>query len=108
MRCPLPPLTKIRARWLMERCFDVASDEIQAGFSEKSADADARLLLAIQSMQAFNLERRREEVNALWDLFSDPYGFETNSEGTTFWLAMALAIKDLYALDEAALKKLLP
>jgi len=106
MRCKLPALTKKRAQWLLNHCYDVFLEREQSpALTESGFDSeDQRLLLVVRSMQEFNMKHRTDEVIALADWFDDPGFLEWNSEGTTMWLAMALAIRELYDSTRSELR----
>lgn len=106
MRITFPQLTKKRLRWLLE--YPATSLDHIAHIGEDVEDpADAKLLRIVQSLQRFNLDHRQEDYRALYRLFDQPGFLEPNSEGTTFWLANALAIKDLCSLTNDELQTLL-
>jgi hypothetical protein len=63
-------------------------------------------LLLMQS--EFNYRYRQGVTAELFPLFESTVGpMERNSDGTTHWLALGLAIKDLYGLRNSTLKELL-
>lgn len=66
------------------------------------------LVKALRELQSFNYRYRNGQVAELFPLFESTVGpMETNSDGTTLWLAMGLAIKDVYGLRRSTLKELL-
>lgn len=72
---------------------------------EKSFEDFVKLLLIYQN---FNYWHRFEQVAELFPLFEETVGpMERNSDGTTLWLAMGLAIKEIYGLRRGTLKELL-
>ncbi len=63
------------------------------------------LLLA---MQKYNYQHRFLETAELFGTFESTVGpMERNSEGTTLWLSLGLAIKELYGMRLSTLKGLL-
>jgi len=106
MRISFPQLTKKRLRWLLEH-YPVAPLQIPALGDADVDPGDAKLLTVVQSLQRFNLDHRREDCRALYEFFNQPYFLDPNSEGTTFWLANALAIKDLCSLTNEELRALI-
>lgn len=74
---------------------------------EGLSDGDHLLLQVVRSMQFFNIRMRAGECRELFSPLSDRYSLDGNSEGTTYWLAMALAIKELYRLEVDDLSELL-
>ena len=59
-------------------------------------------------MREYNYRYRYYETVKLFPTFEATVGpMERNSEGTAFWLALGLAIKELYGFTRAMLKELL-
>jgi len=72
--------------------------------NEKFNDFMHMLLL----MQEYNYRYRFSQFEELFPLFEETVGpMERNSEGTSYWLAMGLALKDLYGFRNRTLKSLL-
>lgn len=97
-------LNKKRIRRIFATVFDV---QFPPESLPTDTLADCRVLLALKAMQIVNLQQRSAEVVALYRYFDDPGFLEPNSEGTTRWLAMALAVQEFYAIDANTLKNLL-
>lgn len=58
--------------------------------------------------QNFIYFHRQSSCHHLFPIFEETVGpFERNSDGTTFWLALGLSIKELYGMRSATLKELL-
>lgn len=58
--------------------------------------------------QNFNYRYRQENTAELFSLFESTVGpMERNSDGTILWLALGLAIKELYGLRNSTFKGLL-
>ena len=69
--------------------------------AEKRADEKMNeFLTALLAMQSFNYKCRPDDVRELFFLMENDFSFERNSEGTTLWLALALAIKELYGFSD--------
>lgn len=65
-------------------------------------------LKALKGLQEFNYLYRFDQTAELFPLFEATVGpMERNSEGTTLWLAMGLAIKELYGMRRSTLEELL-
>lgn len=105
MKINLPALTKKRIRWLLDHVYE--TETLTLPTEGSVSVADTRLFLVVKSVQLTNLQYRGHECEELYRLFSEPYFLDPNSEGTTRWLAMALAIKELCALSDDELKALL-
>lgn len=103
MRAKLPTLTKKRLRWLLDHAYDEVTADL---FKERASSPEENLLLIVKLMQQANLTYRANDCVALFPLFSGQDFLEPNSEGTTTFLAMALAIKELFAIEEEDLKRL--
>lgn len=62
----------------------------------------------LSAAQAYNYRFRNEQVGELFPLFERTVGpMETNSDGTTLWLAMGLAIRETYNMRNITLENLL-
>lgn len=63
---------------------------------------------ALNGVQEYNYRYRVDQVVDLFPIFDSTIGpFEFNSEGTTLWLSMGLAIKELYGFKRSTLEELL-
>jgi hypothetical protein len=103
MKANLPNLNKKRMRLLFDHVYDMEIPPLHNMGTIPAADRT--LLLVIKSMQIVNLKRRTDECVNLFHLFNEPHFLEQNSEGTTWFLAMALAIKELFSLEDMELKQ---
>ncbi|WP_416828218.1 hypothetical protein [Ectobacillus polymachus] len=62
----------------------------------------------VKAIQEYNYRFRFGPTSELFPLFESTVGpMERNSDGTTLWLAMGLAIKELYGFRSKTLKDLL-
>lgn len=62
----------------------------------------------LYTLQAYNHRYRPQACSALFSLFEETVGsVERNSEGTAQWLALGLAVKDLYGMRSSTLRTLL-
>lgn len=105
MKFTLPELTKKRLRWLFDYVYEM---EIPPLFPKASTPVvDKTLMLILKSMQIANIDHRTEECVELFRLFNELYFLETNSEGTTRFLALALAVKELYRLEDDELQRVI-
>ena len=58
--------------------------------------------------QNFNYYHRQSACHELFWIFEKTVGpMERNSDGTTYWLALGLSIKELYGMRNATLEELL-
>lgn len=82
----------------------VYSHEIPTDLSQEKRD----LLHVLYTMQAYNTAHRLPACAELFAAFEETVGpMERNSEGTTLWLALGLAVTDLYGLRDATLREML-
>ena len=51
-------------------------------------------------MQEFNIEHRPEDRYEVFCLTNKVFNFEINSGGTDYWLALILAVKELYGFSD--------
>ena len=66
------------------------------------------LFNVLSTMQEFNYRYRYNQLGELFPIFEETVGpMESNSDGTSLWLAMGLAHKDKYGLRTETLKSLL-
>lgn len=78
-------------------------------YSQTSEDKSFNdFLNLLYTLQDYNCHYRLETCTTLFPLFEETIGpMERNSEGTTRWLALGLAIKELYGMRSSTLKSLL-
>lgn len=100
---------------IMNAIFDCVYDFDEKGYGLK---VDTKQLLKdeqfkffiqmVKSIQEYNYRFRFEPASKLFPLFDSIVGpMEKNSDGTSQWLAMGLAIKELYGFRKETLKELL-
>jgi len=84
--------------------FHISINHYLTEFSKALRD----FLSTLYTLQAYNYRHRLQSCAALFPLFEETVGpMERNSEGTTRWLALGLAIKELYGIRNATLHALL-
>jgi hypothetical protein len=66
-------------------------------------DKFSHLLYTLKSMQSFNFLHRPDDTRELFYLLDGVFNFERNSEGTTLWLSLILALKELYGFSDRKL-----
>ena len=97
----LPVLDQELLNIIFEHVYNRDAEDI----TDKELRDFVELLLA---MQKYNYWYRPNECAQLFPLFEATVGpMETNSEGTSMWLALGLAIKELYGLRSSTLESLL-
>lgn len=80
------------------------------GEDEPPSYWDERLRLIwgkLHSAQRFNYLSRQEDIYRMFSVLAPAFHFESNSEGTSLWLALALAIKEMHNLTDESLIALL-
>ncbi len=98
MKQNLPYLNQERLNKIFEHVYDIVSN---AGNNQLFDDERMKeFLAALLAMQSFNYRFRPDDVRELFFLMENDFSFERNSEGTTLWLALALAIKELYNFSD--------
>jgi hypothetical protein len=98
MKENLPFLDQERLSVIFEHVYDIAGmGEEKIGFDDKKLND---LLKTLKSMQSFNYGHRPDDTRQLFELMDPIFNFDRNSEGTTLWLSMILAIKDLYGFSD--------
>jgi hypothetical protein len=98
----LPYLTQER----LDYFFNAVYDADAALIPHKDARIVA-LLKALKAMQHFNHFHRSNDTRKMFMLLNDIFNFERNSEGTTLWLALILAIKELYGFSPEKLREIM-
>lgn len=97
MKNNLPSLNQERLDIIFDHVYDIVEkNEIVKSFDDKKL---SHLLETLKSMQSFNYNHRTDDTRELFRLMSDVIHFERNSEGTTLWLSLILAIKELYGFS---------
>lgn len=98
MKTNLPYLNQERLTIIFERVYNVASErKTENGFKEERL---SDLLKVLQAMQSFNLHHRPDDTRELYGLMSAVFYLDPNTEGTTYRLALILAIKELYGFSD--------
>lgn len=103
MKISFPLVTKRRLRWLLDQAYRPLLDKLDIDCKEVD-DADSKLLRIASLVQHSNIKYRQKDIAELYQIFNIPDFLEPNSEGTTLWLAMALAIKELCSLTDEELR----
>lgn len=101
----LPYLDQERLNYIFEAVYDpLPENPSETLYGD---DKMASLLCVLKSMQGFNHHFRRDDTREIFPLFDPIFNFERNSEGTTLWLSMILAIQELYEFSGAKTRELL-
>lgn len=95
MRNNLPILDQ----YLLNKIFDA----VYIGYEKTSDERIDALIETLYAMRQFNHHYRPDDTRRLFDLFDAQFNFEQNSEGTTIWLALILAVQELYGLADSEL-----
>lgn len=96
----LPFLNRSLLDLIFEHVYQPPADDLDSQIRE--------FILMLQSMQEYNCRYRQEQYVRLFPLADPIVGpFETNSEGTDCWLALILAIRELYGMSDETLKAVL-
>lgn len=96
----LPHLDQKLINIIFENVYRIDAD---SGISEEILD----FLKMLQLMQDYNYRYRGEMLRKLFPVLSEVIEFEINSEGTSLWIALCLAIKELYGMRDKTLQRLL-
>ncbi len=94
----LPYLNSERLDIIFERVYELKDED--KPFNEERLNG---FLAMIKEMQHFNHWYRPDDARELFDLMDPIFNFERNSEGTTMWLALILAIGELYGFSDQKL-----
>ncbi len=101
MKNDLPYLNQERLNIIFDHVYDIvdASEDVSSFGEEKLS----HLLETLKSMQSFNYQHRPSDTREVFHLCNGTFNFEINSEGTTLWLSLILAIKELYGFSDKKL-----
>lgn len=99
MKINLPPLDQA----LLIRIFDGVYSGVGQASEHASDELTRTMINTLYVMQRFNYSFRPDDTRRLFDLFDELFNFELNSEGTTLWLALTLAIQELYGFSDSKL-----
>jgi hypothetical protein len=82
-------------------------DDNRNGSEGDGDDKLLDLLRILNSLQTFNYHHRPDDTLQMFGPMSKHLNFELNSDGTTLWLSLLLAIKELYGLSVNELNRLI-
>ncbi|MCX7545345.1 hypothetical protein [Marinicella gelatinilytica] len=102
MKDNLPYLNEERLNVIFDHVYNIVHQQE----SDQNFGSDEKLnhlLDTLKSMQAFNYRHRPDDTQYLFGFLNPLFNFELNSEGTTLWLSLILAIKELYGFSEQKL-----
>ncbi len=99
MKSDLPYLDQERLDMIFTHVYDLLEADVSNPFHQD--EKLSAFFEMLKSMQLFNYRHRGTDTHSLFYLL-DPkvFNFERNSEGTTVWLSLILAIKDLYGFSD--------
>lgn len=101
MRINLPPLDQVLLNRIFAGVYGGGGQPLESGRTE---DASVPALIdTLYAMQRFNYRFRPDDTRHLFDFLDKQFNFERNSEGTTLWLALTLAIQELYGFSDSKL-----
>lgn len=98
LKASLPELNGELLDLIFERVYDFA--EMSENNDSVEPNKVSSLLEILKALQKFNYYHRQDETGDLFSQMSKHFNFERNSEGTTLWLSLLLAIKELYGLTD--------
>lgn len=108
MRQDLPPLDQPNLNRIFEHVYDVVHDGVPSHANMRD-DRLSGMIAALQAMQYFNFRYRSNDINRLFPLTSPIFGYKRSADGTSLWLALIVAVQELYSLtDEQLLQEVLP
>lgn len=105
MKSNLPYLDQERLNLIFENVYEgyLGKNEVTENSRYCENEKINDLIVALKSMQFFNYKHRPDDVNLVYDTMSQIFRFEINSEGTSLWLSLILAVKELYGFTEKKL-----
>jgi len=105
MKNNLPYLDQGRLNLIFENVYEGYLGKVEGTENNRYCENEKinDLIVTLKSMQFFNYKHRPDDVNLVYDTMSQIFRFEINSEGTSLWLALILAVKELYNFTEKKL-----
>ena len=103
LRKHLPELNGTVLDFIFAHVYDIVETS-----SERQGLDDSKLLnlfRILQALQTFNYRHRPNETRQVFGPMCKHLNFELNSDGTTLWLSLLLAIKELYELSMIELNR---
>jgi hypothetical protein len=100
MKKNLPYLNQERLDFIFNAVYENPETIKEQAFDDSKLGC---LLLTLKTMQHFNHWYRSDDTRSLFTLLNPFFNFERNSEGTTLWLSLILAIQELYGFSETKL-----
>ena len=109
LRKQLPVLDPYTLDFILSHVYDVNDRPESQGKCDDGADEKHRDLLSILlALQTFNYHHRMDEGEGVFAAATRAGRcFQSNSSGTELWLALLLAIQELYGLNDGKLATLL-
>jgi hypothetical protein len=94
--------------YLDRETLDIIFENVYGADLEDIRNVELRdLVFVLKQMQDYNYRYRNEMIRRAYSLLCDFMEFEINSEGTTLWLALCLAIKELYGMRDSTLQAIM-
>jgi hypothetical protein len=97
----IPYLNQERLNIIFDHVYDIAG--VNGGEQRFDEEKLSHLLETLKSMQSLNYYHRPDDTRELFGLTDGIFNFERNSDGTTLWLSLILAIKELYGFSDRKL-----
>jgi len=102
----LPELDGQTLDFIFDHVYDIVEMPGETRTTEDGKLSD--LLEVLKALQGFNYRHRPDDTRVLFGPMSKHFNFERNSDGTTLWLSLLLAIKELYGFTNKNLNLLIP
>lgn len=95
MKNNLPPLD--------QELLNIIFDSVYIGYKQTSGERIHALVDTLYAMLQFNFFFRPDDTGRLFDLFDVQFNFVPNTEDTKTWLALILAVQEIYGLTDSKL-----
>lgn len=90
--------------FLDEKLINIIFENVYGISPEEKLDEElSDFMKLLGSMQGYNYRYRNDMLRRVYCVISKVIEFEINSEGTSIWLALCLAIKELYGMTDRTL-----
>ncbi|MEX3623291.1 hypothetical protein [Viridibacillus arvi] len=103
----LPILNEVIATAIFDCVYGI--ENVSSETTKLLKDENFKLfIMALNAQQEFNYHVRAEQACELYTIFEETVGpMESNSDGPIIWMALGLAIKELYGMRRSTLKEVM-
>ena len=102
----LPALNGVTLDFVFDHVYAVATPNEERHLKQNHGEKVEDLLRVLMALQEFNYRHRMDQVSDVLDAATRAgRRFQSNSTGTELWLALLLALQELYGLSNHELER---